>query len=457
MKKLVFALVGLLLVGAVAFWYFHRDNDKARDAVPEDAAAVAVLEPAKLVKDLGLDLKDVLKLASVAGDVEGTVDLTKPLYAFTTEKGVSGISINVSDADKLLKLITGFGFASEEQDGKQWVANDKSIGLIDKDKMVLMDASTPIEQDAMREEISLLMSQSRKDVKALENLDKQDGLLRLSFPLNLVESLSSSISQPSDLGDLEGAVLNTAFQVEKKALKLSANLQTPTKLNIPLAPIKGDLANIGPSEPFLWLCVNMNGEELLPYLRKAPQLRSALLALNMSVDADMMLKAIKGDVSLAVPKLDLQHPDFILTASLSDTDFLKNADDWKGVTKRGAADFIMNDARIFFGVRDNKLYIASSEGMATNAFVEAPNDAFQSAAKGKYLSASLNANEILKAYPGVAILLRTVPQIRDITDAVERVSLTADSPQSIELSLETSKPVKELISNLWTLLSGDQK
>ena len=178
---------------------------------------------------------------------------------------------------------------------------------------------------------------------------------------------------------------------------------------------------------------------------------------NYRDDTDMMLKAINGDVAIAVPKLDLQNPDFILTASLANTDFLKNANDWKGVTKRGTNDFIFNydGAKAFFGVQDNKLYISTSEKIASKAFEAAPKDAFQSAAKGKYLSASLNVGQVIKSYPGLALILRTMPKVGEITDAFERVSLTADSPKSIELSVETKKPVKDIVSTLMELVAGE--
>ena len=117
MKKFIIALVCLLLVGVGAYWFFHRDNDKARDVLPEDATAVAILQPAELVDGLGLNLKDIFKRASAFGDVEGTVDFTKPIYAFTTESGLTGVALNVSDAEKLLKLIEGVGLSSEEQQG----------------------------------------------------------------------------------------------------------------------------------------------------------------------------------------------------------------------------------------------------------------------------------------------------------------------------------------------------
>ena len=456
MKKIVIGIVCLLLVGVAAYWYFHRDNDKARDVLPEDAAAVAVFEPAEFAEKCGLTLDDIKSVASVFGGLEEAIDLRKPVYAFTTESGMTGFSLNILDADKLVNSVSSFGFDSEEQDGLKWIVKgDDGIACLDADKMLVCNVPSSADTDAVRSEMVKLMKQSRQDVNALADVNKQDGLLRFSAPLKLLDAVSPSINSSADLKGLQDAVLNTAFQVENKALKLTARLDTPEKLQLPLAPIKGNLAGIGPAEPFIWLCVNMNGEQLLPYLRDVPELRTALLALNLNVDADMMIKAINGDVSLSIPKLDLEHPDFIFTATLTNTDFLANAADWDGISKRGDADFFIDQAGVFFGVQAGKLYIASSQRLADNAFMEAPKDAFQSAAKGKYLSASINVGQLIKSYPGIALLLRTVPQIRELTDAIERVSLTADTQQSLELSLETKKPVKDLISNLWTLLSDE--
>ncbi|MBO4551522.1 MAG: DUF4836 family protein, partial [Bacteroidaceae bacterium] len=394
----------------------------------------------------------VKKLTMSFEDVFEALDLAKPVYAFTTEKGLTGITLNIKDAEKLLKAIDSYGFESEEQNGLKWVANKSSVGCIDKDKILLCDASTSAGQDVLREEMAKLMSQGRKDVEALNNVNKQDGVFRLSAPLKgIPEEYTKNLPQ-----GISDAILNAGLQIGKKDISLSANLTTDFS-SLPLAPIQGSLANIGPEEPFLWVCFNLNGEALLPLLRDVPQIRSLLLALNLNVDADMMLKAINGDVAIAVPKLDLQNPDFILTASLANTDFLKNANDWKGVTKRGTNDFIFNydGAKAFFGVQDNKLYISTSERIASKAFEAAPKDAFQSAAKGKYLSASLNVGQVIKSYPGLALILRTMPKVGEITDAFERVSLTADSPKSIELSVETKKPVKDIVSTLMELVAGE--
>ena len=411
MKKVVIALVVLLLAGVVAYWYFHRDNDKARDVLPQDATAAMVLEPAELASELGLNLKDIFNLVSSFGDVEGTIDFTKPVYAFTTESGLGGISLNVEDADKLQKLIEPFA-AIEEKDGFKWIVKgNDGIGCLDKDKMLLCNVTSPSQWDGVRE----------KMVKSK-------------------------------------AFYNCGLRIEKKALVYSSKLEGIDNLTLPLAPIKGDMLQADADEPFAWICVNMKGEELLPYLRKVDEIRTALLGLNMFVDLDMMIKAIDGDVMLAMPKLDIRQsmPGIIFTATLNNADFLKNADDWKQVSRRGANDFVMNQdgLNIFFGVRNGKLYLTNSQELAANTTA---GGASLKAAKGKYLAASINAGQIIQTLisnPSPMSMMLAIPQIRDLVNAVDRISLNADSPQSFELSVETNKPVKDIIQKLQSLLTG---
>lgn len=455
MKKVVIALVLLLLVGVGTYFFFHRDGDKARDVVPADATSVAVVEPAKLAEQCGLSLRDLQKLSSAFKGFDELIDLSKPVYAFSGED-VQGVALNLRNAEKALDVLTSYGFTCEERDGLKWVAyaGDAYVGCLDKEKMLICD-SEGRPSDALRSAMAALMTQGRKDVPALESADARDGVLRLSAPLSSVpDDVASQFlpdearrSIPSD------AVVNAALQIGHKDITLAANLSADLS-QLPIAPIRGDLAAVGPKDPFLWLCFNMQGEQLLTRLRQDKRMRTALLALNMCIDADMMLKAVNGDVSIVMPKLDLQHPDLLLTATLSDTNFLSGADGWQGVTRRGGNDFsiTVEGQNIYFGVRDGKLYIASSESLAGQACRPTEADAFRMEAKGKYLRGAVNVGQVLQAYPGVALLLRTLPQVRDLADALKRVSLTADSPQSIELSVETDKPVKDIMSSLWKLI-----
>ena len=459
MKRFVIIATCLLLVG-VAVWYFFPKSDEARDVLPEDASAVAMFEPVELFKELDFPLEKVSKLVMNFEDLVEAIDLTKPVYAFASEDGLSGVALNVKETDRLLKAASSFGFASEEQNGLWWLASKNSIGCFDKNKMLLLNPVPEVQQDALRDKMTKLMTQSRQNVPVLDKAKKQSGVVRASVSLASLPGQYAKFFLTD--ADLSKAFLNYAFRIEKKALVHSTKVEGVENLSLPLAPIKGNLTGMEPEEPFIWACFNMKGEELLPYLRKSSQLRSALLALNMCVDADMMIKAIDGDVTIAVPQASQEQLDFLLTATLANTDFLKNAADWN-VNRRGSTDFFITQDGfdVFFGVRDERLYIASNERLANKACQKADDvEDYQKEAKGKYLSASLDLEKLFetvsRGFSSMALVLN-VPQIREVADALERVSLTADSQQSFELRLETDKPVKDIFSDFFSMLTGEEK
>ena len=456
MKKYIFALFCLLFLIIAAYIYFCHDDDKARNVLPKEVTAVAVIKPAELFLDLGLPVEKMSKLPLNFEGIMESVDLTKPIYTFATEKGLTGVAMNVIDADKLLQAVSVFSYATEEQQGFHWIVNNNSIGCIDEDKMLLIGPVPTAEQESFRPEMLELMNQERQDVPVLDRAEEQRGVLLVSSSLaNLPTQYTKALPADTDLSE---AFLNMALRIDEKAIRLTTKVEGIDKLDMPMSPIEGNL--IEPKEPFAWIAFNTKGEDLLPNLRQEPRLRSALLALNMCVDADMMIKAIDGDVSIALPKVDMNNPDFILTAMLSNTEFLKNAEDWE-VNRRSTTDFSItqNGFSVYFGVREQKLYIASSEELANKACQETEAEDFQEDAKGKYLTASLDIDELMEylfSTPSLISVMFTLPQIREVADAFERVTLTAESPQSFELSIETDEPVKDIISKISYLLTGDK-
>lgn len=464
MKKLVIGIFALLLVGAAAFWYFRRDSDKARDVLPADASTAMMFEPAELVEGLGLTLQDVLKLASEYGDMEGAVDFTKPVYAFASENGFTGIALNVEDATKLLESFTSLGFASEQKQGLNWVANNVSIGCFDDDKILLCQASAA-DQDGLRGEMMKLMKQDCQDVPILEKANRQEGFLRLCTSMS---SLPKSQLPPGY--DVSGAFLSTSLSLGKQDITLSAKVEDKdgkpysgrAKGEELLCPINGLLLTVVPDKPFAWFCMGVKGEQLLKILRVGPQVSAALMAMNVAFfDADLLLKAIDGDVVVMMPKADFSRREVLITANISNSDFLKNAEDWDttssvdgmSLRKRGENDYVFtfHGMQAYFGVRGGMLYIASSERMADQVLQETENGILQPMVAGKYICGSIDVAQLVESYAPLTLMLSAIPQLREVVTAIDKINLSADTPQSLELSIKTNKPVKDVVSNLMKL------
>ncbi len=468
MKKVIIGIICLLLVGAAAYFCLHRDTDKARDLLPADATAAMMFEPAELLKGLSLKPHDIFPSTSVYKDAGASLDFTKPVYAFTSERGLSGMALNVKDAKALLRFASTLGFKDEESRGFRWLRGENSIGLLDEGKLLLLFASIA-QQDALRNEMVKLMKQPRHDVPIIEKADKQDGFLRLSSTMN---SLPKSQIPPGF--DASGAILNASLSIGSKDIKLSAKLEdkdgNPYKGRQEgeelLCALDGSLPGALLSEkPFAWVCIGIKGNQLLKVLRGLPRIGASLMALNVGFfDADLLLKAIDGDVAVVMPTADLSRKELLVAARITNSDFLKNAEDWDttsstggmSLRRRGAEDFVFTAGgeKAYFGVRGGLLYIASSERLANQFLQESGTGIPQPEVAGKYISGSLDIAQLIDAYPGFALLLRTLPQVRELADAFESVSVTADTPQSFEVSIQTKKPVKGIVSNLVKLFIG---
>ena len=459
MKKLVFVIAVLLLAAATA-WYFFRQNDRARDTLPADAVAVVTFDPVELAAELDIGLRDILSLLKSEDD-DGSmgIDLTQPAYAFMSESGLPGVALNVSDADKLLASVSRLGFSSEKQRGVQWIRVGMALGCLDRDKMLLCWFASEAEQTALRDKMLRLMKQSRQEVPILDRANKQKGFLRMSTSLrNLPKAY-----MPANL-DLFNAFQSASLTIGEQDVTLSARLEDEDGKSYAaeftgeeiLRPIDGLLKTVLPTKPFAWLCFNVKGEQLLKIMRSYPQWRNALMALNVNFfDADLMLEAIDGDVVIMMPKADLAHHDMLITARISNSDFLTNVDEWNvtsqagaSLQRRGSADdyvFTFMGMTCYFGVRDDVLYIASSEQLADHVLFDSEtNDLLQTAA-GKYLSGSIDISQFIKYYASMALMLGATPQIYEAVDAIDKITLSADTPWSMDMSLQTRKPIKDIL------------
>ena len=475
MKKIAIVIVCLLLAGFAGAWYFMRDKDAARSVLPGDAPFVAAFDAEEFAKECGFNLIDLLDLMPqlINSDTKSLgIDLTKPVYAFISPLGVTGITLNVKDADKLVQTLSTFGYASEELQGFRWVANKNSIGCID-DKKILLFNSASEKQSALRGEMIKLMTQDRQDGPVTDGLTHQNGFMRVCFSCDDMEfkKVFSGI-----LPDFKDAYVNAALHAGDRDLTLSAKLLAPKESPLldserySLRPINSNLADFASADPTFWFCANLRGETILNYLKKnwiKSQLQAILMTLNVFFfDADLMLKAIDGDITFVVPKLDLEHPQFLLTATLNNTDFLKNADDWEDTNlqdapisfyKRSDTDYTISykGQDLYIGVRNSCLYCATTMELADNACLKNETNNQMKAAQGKYLNASLDATQLIKSYAPLALMLGAAPQLYETVDAVDQLVFSCDDPQNIKLSLTTKKPVKDIFKNLQSLLTGE--
>lgn len=354
--KTKFKIITALGVVAVAclLWLVVQmmSRNCYRNHLPRNIKAVAVVDVQqlatgssvkfdRLVKDFGLELE---KLSSI--------DCKEPVYAFVTSDGRMGALLAVSDEDGLVKAVHSISSSAsitalEERAGIHFFnVNDSWLLAIDSHSAMLYGPVLKAEMSMARQRVvdyfkqdeeesgmnSPLLADARKHNKPLSIACTLD-----AFPQVFNESFLLGLPPHSNLSDIN---LSAGFEVIPAGLRADVainsirddvNAYFDNLTNIG-SRLTGDYAVYVPRHALFWWCVGVKGEQALEKMRENNDLRTMLLALNMGVDVDAMIKSLQGDVSITaynIPSFQSQQPfDFVFTGRLAKSDFLAESDYW---------------------------------------------------------------------------------------------------------------------------------
>lgn len=78
------------------------------------------------------------------------------------------------------------------------------------------------------------------------------------------------------------------------------------------------------------LYMHTYGEKLLHILREDPNFRAMLAGMNQVIDADLILRSIKGEALLQIQNFsESEVPTFTLQAQLANQNFMEKFPDWQ--------------------------------------------------------------------------------------------------------------------------------
>lgn len=452
MKKAIVSAVAVCLVVAVAACYFLRASDNARSIIPADATAVAMFDATACAEALDLTATELLSLVW-RNEAESTgIDFARPCYAFVSKSGYVGVALNVDDEKSLRRTMERLGYSCGQQRGYSWLTNQNTIGCMRDGKLLLCGPVSVGQQDALRPEMVRLMTQSRQHSPLLSRLEQQEkGLLQLCASM---EALPQRFLHKGI--DRNDAIFNAAVRVGKQDItcRCSVVKQDGSPLVFPFLEMMHPIAEPHHyiDDNVFWACANIKGDKLLPLLRQDKMLRMTLMLMNMCVDADMIIQAIDGDVTVTATAAN----DYLLTAKLANTDFLANVNDW-GTAAMGIhfekitqTDYIIKYGHqtVYFGIVGRQLYIASNPAMVAIARKPAPETKLLPDAQGKYLCGTVSIGHFVRSNTSLASLLGLSPLARKVVEEVERIDVTADAPSDIELRLSTVHSMREIITSL---------
>lgn len=322
-------VLGLLLAVSAIIFFLHRKNTYM-SSLPEQMQAVAVLD----VRKLGQKHVFVPSAEQQTFLENSGLDLEKQIFAFVDEENATGVLLPLASRKRWESLLRERGLSVESQRGMYWTRWSNWLLAFSDDRCLAYGPLSEQEMDRTRGKMAGLMRQNEKaDNRLLQQMGQDnDAPLSVAFSANLARHLVTRfVPEMVDAcsGQWDGDVF-VNLKPQGKTLLLDAELVCPnaeasTSFLLPLG--RNAVAKLSPDH-LASLSVGVDGELLLKNLRKLPRLRTQLLALNMCIDADMMIRSLRGALTLGIPRTGDALSGSLLKAQLSDTRFLQNSSDW---------------------------------------------------------------------------------------------------------------------------------
>lgn len=374
------------------------------EIIPSDAKAVVVFNLPEMAKKAGIGPESGMeKLSKILSmDLSG-LDLSEPLYGFVTANEYLGLVASVNDEDKVMEAIErlckqGNSKLPEDRDGLYWAdLYGKWQVAWNSSTFLVLGPGVGAEQGIVRKTMKDLFDADSEEsfvtTKRYKQFAETDGDVVMYSSLDAVPTPYNTffrVGMPEkvEMGDVQ-LFSSVFFETGKIKIQSVLSSEKPSVMeayevmakehNV----IKGSFTEMVPSGAFAWLGANVKGENFLNMLRKDGTMRTLLLGLNTGIDADMMIRSISGDVALAITGISKDAiPRFSLLAEIGNSDFLNDIPYWKTSIK-GKKDIRLKDVPggyclsssgkdLFFGVKDKKLFAASTASLAADAMQYQP-------------------------------------------------------------------------------------
>lgn len=453
MKKKIYiicAVVAVALVGIAAWFCTRGEEDEVAMALPADVTMVARINPQSVVLENGLSL-DLLKKALSEENKTG-LDLTVNSYAFSS-RGYVGAVLAIDDDDDFREFAEKFGCVWENHRGMQWtVINNSFLICLDEDRAMVMGPATGAEQDELHNTMANCMKQKAADsgmktdeFKALAKREEAIAMVcnLASLPEQGTQTLDAVLPEDVERSDI---MLTTGMSIKDNRLMLNVSTTSEKKkarkfiegLQQVFLPVSDGLQTR--ANAFATIAFGVNGEKLLEMLRQNPQTRTMLLAANMGMDLDMIIKSLNGDVDIDFPHV--MSSKMIMEAQVNNSSFMENVSDWNEDAVGLHVMPFRNDLYLcsfqnmaaYFGVKDNVLTLSNDQHSVLTE--GAPRTSLpEMAGKRVYMQVNLHS---LNKYIGMLQMIMPGSMV-GLLCKMQAVTLSTDDCKEWQLQLVASE------------------
>ncbi|MDE5676467.1 DUF4836 family protein [Phocaeicola sp.] len=414
MKKNVWGIVWL----AIGLFMVSCSSKKEyTHAIPKDAAMVMSFDFKAIVGKSGLGnkgsekvvarLTDALK-SGLEGEAyqtaekivrnpsESGLSFTDKVYMFITpHSNAFALLAKVEDKGKvedLLKALNREHICSDlkSEDGCTWTQMGVALCAFNDGVFLLMGSN---KGDALSLKGSLfsLMRQDTENsyvgTTDFGELDAATGEIATVMNMSFMPSevtMQLRMGMPADL-KLEDMKYLVTAAFEKGRIAVNVKTLTENKDLIAMyekhsaasSPIKGTYLECFPVNTLAWAAGNINGKGIYDLICENPTVRQALENPLLPIDIQGLFSSVHGDI--AIGYTSLADNDWLVYADVTNKHFLQSFEDlrpWLAMTGgqmqlnstgKDQYEFRIYRHSIWFGVKDDMLYISNNERLADEA------------------------------------------------------------------------------------------
>lgn len=392
MKKYgIIAAIALVLVAGLVGWrMWSRNHDDMSTSLPKELMMVGKVDMKSFFLENGKKWSEVRKMIALDHKKVG-LDLQSPAYVFASQ-GYLGAVVAVDNDDDFKDFLSGKGCDVKQLRGLNWsVVLDNFLVGFNSNRAILMGPAVGSEQEALYGVIAGLIEQNATESGIGSHL--YELMQGRTEPVALAANMGAFMQLPV-LNQLEekGGVYSTLQALDVTAglsylqdkVSLAMSVETEDKKTTKLLaaldevfmPANASLLERDPDNTLFHMEVGLNGERLLELLRTNPDVRTTLLLANSIFDLDLILKSIKGDVSLTVPQISLGSQEVQFQAQLVDDSFMQNISTWNDAVSRAAGVYfypqrddrymaVFKGTPCYFSVAGKRLYLSNSDRLAS--------------------------------------------------------------------------------------------
>lgn len=376
-----------------------------KSVIPSDSDVVVMVNLKSIVEKAGLENSKTMALAKenmgivfspkdkskalglIDDPAKIGIDFREPACMFVRRDGSMGLVMKVADKDNLedfMSLLRGNSVMSKavEKDGVMCCKLLDEVGVFYNDEALLLYANKSMStSDRDTKEACALMKQDEDmSYKSTYNFDSDTEYKDVVVMCNDIKGGMKSLL-PDDFakffGDMADMPALITMQFEKGRMAVEAEMKPVEEndvadvkeVNKNLHKIKGDFGGFNTEYVPVWMYAGVNGQWLLKELKKNADVKEYLFMLERCIDIEQMIAAVDGDIIVGMQP----NKDKAITAiaRVKNTGFLSDVDYWtKSMKEYGASmdrmsanDYCLkfgdSDTRMFWGVKDNDLYIST--------------------------------------------------------------------------------------------------